>query len=126
MSSEMLASAPKPRRRDYTPIIGTPRRYTQHKDDYVSRFKRLVRKWRAETAYVSSTTDLLEHPAVAEIISMGDIVVPLIIDELRVQPDQLVGALVRITGENPISPCDRGDIYAMAAAWIEWHEIPSR
>jgi hypothetical protein len=122
MNSIMLASPALPNRREHTAIIGKPGRYLRHGDDYVSRFNRLVRRWRAETAYVSSSSQLFGHPAFAEIVSMGEVVVPLIIAELRRQPDALVGALTMITGESPVSSYDRGDMYAMASAWVEWYQ----
>lgn len=101
-------------------LIGRQRRYDRNTDDYVSRFRRLLRTWRAATAYVSSLDEMFEHPAFASIVQMGGKVVPLIIDELRRNPDLIVGALPIITGEDPVTERDRGDVYAMAVAWIEW------
>ena len=124
MSSNTITIAPPAHysRRQFVDVDGGQGRYTGHGEDYVTRFHRLVRRWRAETAYYSSTTDMLAHPAFVEIVEMGRKVIPLIVEQLRQQPDHLVGALVRITGENPVSNNDRGNIYAAATAWIGWYE----
>ena len=99
---------------------GLPGRYSGNGNDYVTKFHKLARKWRIETAYISSTSEMFEHPAFAEIIKMGEVVVPLIIQELERQPDMLLGTLVFITGEDPITDDDRGNVYRMAVAWIDW------
>jgi hypothetical protein len=69
---------------------------------------------------------MFDHPAFVEMVSMGDRAIPLIIGEIERQPDLLVGALVRITGENPVPQDDQGDVYAMAMAWIEWYRRRKR
>src|SRR5262245_49980008 len=118
MNMAVTSSAPaKMGVRSFEPIAGRRGHYKQHAEDYVARFSKLVRKWRADTAYTSSATEMFEHPAFIEIVGMGDIVVPLIIEEIERQPDLLVGALTRITGENPVAAGDRGNVYAMAIAW---------
>ncbi|MBZ9885629.1 hypothetical protein LB535_25135 [Mesorhizobium sp. CA10] len=112
--------------RPFRELVGTRGQYHKSKEDYVSRFYQLVRTWRAETAYSSSSSEMFSHPAFREIVSMGRVVVPLIVQELRRQPDLLVAALPQITGDDPVSEDDRGDIYAMAASWIEWYQRRSR
>jgi hypothetical protein len=54
------------------------------------------------------------------IIGMGLPVVPLILEELRREPDQWFWALEAITDENPVPAEDAGNVRAMADAWIEW------
>ena len=107
--------------RPYVAIEGRRGVYLGNSEDYVTRFNMLVRKWRAETAYVSSTKVMFDHPAFVEIVGMGELVIPLIISEISRQPDLLLGALTRITGENPVSEAERGNVYLMAIAWIEWY-----
>lgn len=41
-------------------------------------FQRLVSAWRAETAYVSSSSDLVTHSTFQEIVGMGPAVIPLL------------------------------------------------
>ncbi len=51
---------------------------------------------------------------------MGVVAIPLILRDLRQQPDHWFWALRSITGENPIQPKDRGRVVKMAEAWLEW------
>ncbi len=54
------------------------------------------------------------------IIGMGMPVVPLILEELRREPDQWFWALESITEQNPVSSDAVGKVRQMAQAWIEW------
>jgi hypothetical protein len=54
------------------------------------------------------------------IIGMGWPVVPLILEELRREPDQWFWALEAITEENPVGAADAGNVRRMAQAWIAW------
>ena len=89
-------------------------------DDYVARFRRLVRQWRAATLYSSSGRECIEHPKFREILGMGDKILPLIIEEITVQPDPLIAALPILTGADPVTDRERGNFAAMATVWIEW------
>jgi len=51
---------------------------------------------------------------------MGEIAIPLILDQLRKQPTHLFWALYEITGINPVDPASAGNIRAMIDAWLEW------
>jgi len=54
------------------------------------------------------------------IIGMGMPVVPLILEELKREPDQWFWALEAITEENPVPGDALGNVRRMAQAWIEW------
>ena len=45
---------------------------------------------------------------------------PLILAELEKEPDHWFWALEAITGENPVSENDAGDMEASAKAWVKW------
>ena len=120
-SASMTLSAPfKVGVRSFYADTGRHGRYSGNGEDYVSVFHKLVRRWRQETSYVSSTDQIFSHPSFLEIVGMGEKVIPLIIQELETQPDLLIGALAIISGDDPVSDGDRGNVYAMALAWIEW------
>ena len=51
------------------------------------KFHRLADLWRTETAYVSSTSDLVDHPAFQEIVAMGPAVTPLLLRNWNIAPD---------------------------------------
>lgn len=81
-------------------------------------FVELAKRWRAETALLSSVTKIAMHPAYQRIIGMGPAAVPLILRDLEQQPDHWFWALTAITGEDPVRPEDAGDIERMARAWL--------
>ena len=84
------------------------------------KFQRLASVWRAETAYVSSSSELVAHPAFQEIVRMGPAVIPLLLRELEDRTGHWHRALRQITGANPVPPADRGNIDKAAEAWLRW------
>lgn len=83
-------------------------------------FRKHARKWKRETAYVSSLTDKYLHPSYARIIGLGPSAVPLILETLKRDPGDWFFALRALTGVNPVPNADAGDMPRMAAAWIKW------
>lgn len=86
----------------------------------VRKFDKLVAVWEKDTLLFSSTKSIVNHPAYQEIISMGELVIPLILARLRQQPDHWFHALKTISGEDPVNPEDRGNLPKMAKAWLTW------
>lgn len=84
------------------------------------KFRRLASAWRAETPYVSASSDLVAHPAFQEIIGMGSVVIPLLLRELESRTGHWHRALRLITGPDPVPPADRGNIEKAAEAWLRW------
>ena len=84
------------------------------------KFRRLAAVWLAETAYVSSTSDMVAHPAFQEIVALGQTVIPLLLRELENRTGHWHRALRRITGADPVPPADRGNIDRAAEAWLRW------
>ncbi len=84
------------------------------------KFRRLAAVWLAETAYVSSSSDLVAHPAFQEIVGMGPAVIPLLLRELENRTGHWHRALRRITGADPVPPTERGNIEKAAEAWLRW------
>src|SRR6266446_1203675 len=80
------------------------------------RFRRLETVWTAETGYLSSYTDIVEHPAFREIIRLGEAVVPLMLRDLEERPRLWVWALPEITGVDPVPPGEGGNIAKMSEA----------
>ena len=83
-------------------------------------FDELARKWRSDTQFMSSTTDIAMHPAYQRIIGMGSAVIPYLLRELERKPEQWFWALRAITGADPVAPEQRGKVKAMAEAWLRW------
>jgi hypothetical protein len=61
-------------------------------------------------------------PSYQQIIGMGPAALPLIFEELRQRPDHWFWALRMITGDDPVSPEDAGDIERMRADWLRYGE----
>ena len=85
-----------------------------------AKFQRLAASWRSETAYISSTSQIMAHPAFQEIVRMGPAVIPFILREIEKRPGQWHRALRLITGADPGSTQDRGNIGKAAEAWLRW------
>ena len=101
--------------------IPVSQRDTAHAGETLEeRFQRLAATWRAETAYLSSLTDMTAHPAYREIVSMGQDAVPLLLRDLEKEPEHWFMALAEITGANPVPPQHAGNIDRMAADWLRW------
>ena len=83
-------------------------------------FRRLEARWEDETAYLSSSTEIVGHPAFQEIIRLGPAVIPLMLRDLEQRPTLWVWALPAITGADPVPEVDRGNIVRMRDAWLAW------
>jgi len=101
-------------------IPTTPTPQTPPAETVEERFRRLAAVWVAETAHVSSSSDLVAHPAFMEIVGMGPAVIPLLLRELEKGTGHWHRALRRITGVDPVSPSDRGNIGQAREAWLHW------
>jgi hypothetical protein len=93
---------------------------TEPTESIEQKFRRLAAVWLTETAYVSSTTDIVAHPAFQEIVGMGPAVVPLLLRELENRTGHWHRALARITGANPTPPEAWGNIAKAREAWLRW------
>lgn len=86
------------------------------------RFRALAQQWKDDTRFLSSVHEMVSHPAYLRIIGMGQLAVPLLLEELRRAPDHWFVALQAITGVNPIPAAASGDVDKMAQAWLSWAE----
>lgn len=83
-------------------------------------FRTLVTRWKEDSQFLSNTAQMALLVPYQKIIGMGPAVVPAILEELRREPDHWFWALEMVTGENPVTPADRGNFEAMRTAWLEW------
>lgn len=83
-------------------------------------FQRFSGEWKEQSRYLSNTMQMAMLRPYQRIIGMGPVAVPLILEELRRDPDQWFWALEAITGEDPVPPDAVGKVGVMAQAWIEW------
>ena len=83
-------------------------------------FWRLAMEWKRDTYWDSSVTQKILHPNYQQIIGMGPAAVVWILKALRIEPDFWFDALTAITGEQPVSVANAGDMQAMADDWLAW------
>ncbi len=83
-------------------------------------FNTLAQQWRTETRFISSTDQMVLHPAYQQIIGLGEAVIPLLLRELEQKPDHWFWALKSVSREDPVPPESRGRIQEMIAAWLNW------
>ncbi|MCY4276580.1 MAG: DEAD/DEAH box helicase family protein [Gammaproteobacteria bacterium] len=91
------------------------------------RFTELADRWERDTVFMSNSSRAVKHPAHREIISMGESVVPLLMERIQENLDgkreaggHWFYALHSITGANPVKHSERGNIQAVEEAWLEW------
>src|SRR5438445_450875 len=84
------------------------------------KFQRLSILWCSDTAYVSSSSDLVGHPAFQEMVDMGPAIIPLVLRELEKRSGHWHRVLRRIAGVDPVAPADRGNFERAAVAWLQW------
>jgi hypothetical protein len=101
-------------------VPAKPTPATEPPESLTEKFRQLAATWLRETAYVSSSSDLVAHPAFQEIVGMGPAVIPLLLRELEGRTGHWHRALRRITGADPVPPVDRGNLDRAAEAWLRW------
>lgn len=108
---------------NYAPALGSTEKFriTGSASNLLkAKFDRLAAAWRTATAFSSTTTEIILDPNYQQIIGMGVAVVPLILQELRNDPDHWYWALAAITGANPTKNVPEGDLQATCDAWLDW------
>lgn len=93
---------------------------TRHDEVVEVAFRSLSGEWLAETRFQSSLTRITSHQAYMAIIELGYPVVPFVLRELELRPTHWFAALREITGVDPVRPSERGNVKAMAEAWLRW------
>ena len=99
-----------------TPVSATP-----SADSINQRVARLLGRWREETLYLSSSTQITAHPAYQELIALGPAALPFLFGDLeRTGDGHLSKALTAITGAQPVPDDQRGQVRKIAEAWLRW------
>lgn len=84
-------------------------------------FDELRRQWRNDTKYISSATQICEHPAYQKIIAIGEPMLPFIIEEVRNERGHWFYALHKITGFVPDN-IQNLPFAQIRQAWLDWFE----
>lgn len=83
-------------------------------------FKEAVKRWHDNTDHLSSPTQIANDAFYQAIIKAGKVNLPYILQELRQNGGMWYKALREITGEDPVSKEDHGDVKKMNIAWLRW------
>lgn len=97
---------------------------TEPATSVVARFERDAAVWEAETACMSSVTDMVLNQAYQRIVGLGPAAVPLIINRLRRAPHHFFWALVAIVGEDKAAGATT--MPEAAQRWIDWYDSKER
>ena len=82
---------------------------------------RLLARWREQTAYLSSSSQITGHSAYQELIALGSPALPYLFRDLEQTGDgHLSRALTALTGADPVPAEDRGKIREIVDAWLKW------
>ncbi len=87
------------------------------------KFNQLRDEWEQATAFISSVSEMVLHPAYQRIIGMGSDVLPFLFWELERSPNYWFWALKAITGEDPVSDDSAGNIEEMTQQWLNWAQV---
>jgi hypothetical protein len=81
-------------------------------------FRELASQWKDETWFVSSIRKRISNPAFLKIIGLGRPAIPLILDELRREPDYWSYALEAISRQDPAPGAQ--NLMELRDAWLVW------
>ncbi len=87
-------------------------------DELGARFTALAKKWRQDTLFDSSLSDIYFDPSYKEIMRMGVAGVPFVLRALRDNPERWLHALRFMAPENPAAGIS--DFEQAREAWLTW------
>ena len=89
----------------------------------IHKFCNLSATWKLNANGKSFVRDIVLDLSYQEIIGMGSVVVPFILEDLKEEPNHWFWALRAITGVDPIKIKHRGNIDLMTKDWLEWGKV---
>ncbi len=87
---------------------------------FAKRFAELANRWHDETDHLSSPLSITNNDTYLKIISMGEPVIPLILQDLQERGGDWYRALRILSGADPVSTEVRGEVPRMKEAWLRW------
>ena len=77
--------------------------------------------WKRDTGHLSVAGQIAKHPSYRRIVEMGEAAIPLILNDLKKEPNHWFLALSAIANDAPkVAERDKGKMKAISDAWIEW------
>ena len=92
-------------------------------NDLKIKFNDLKTKWYDETKFVSDPNEIYNNQYYQKIISLGESVVPILMEDIDSQTGDWFHALKEITGVNPIKEGNGGYVPKMIEDWKNWYNI---
>ncbi|OFX20734.1 MAG: hypothetical protein A2033_03340 [Bacteroidetes bacterium GWA2_31_9] len=89
-------------------------------NNIAEQFEHLSSELLEEFMMVSSPSQIALHPFYQKIIAMGEKAIPFLIKKLDETPTMWFWALEEISGDNPVSVSDKGNIPLMVSLWKKW------
>ncbi len=83
-------------------------------------FTELANRWHEETDYLSSPSRITGNDTYLKIISMGNSVIPLILQDLQEHGGNWYRALRILSGNDPVPPEAQGNVQQMKQSWLRW------
>lgn len=84
-------------------------------------FRTCAAAWKSDTGHLSVAAQIANHPSYRRIVEMGEPAIPLILNDLKREPNHWFLALSAIANDAPrVAERDKGKMKAISDAWIEW------
>ncbi|PJE03035.1 MAG: hypothetical protein CK427_06175 [Leptospira sp.] len=83
-------------------------------------FDELKEKWLKDIMFTSNYSEIINHYAYRQIISLGFDAIPFIVSDLKENNNHWFHALNKITGSNPIKEESRGNALKMKKDWLDF------
>jgi hypothetical protein len=94
---------------------------TERDPELQRQFSKLASIWQQETKYSSFHYFSVRHPAFRAILSLGEPIIPYILDRISQKPDWTILAIPEIIGEVPNTrPESRGRLPMLTEDTLRW------
>jgi hypothetical protein len=83
-------------------------------------FEKLKEQWLLDTRFNSNNFLSTQHSTYLKIVSLGESVVPFMLNDLIKNKTHWFMALSTLTGSNPIQEQNSGKVNEMIGDWVKW------
>lgn len=83
-------------------------------------FRKLAMSWRKDTAHHSFSYLITSHESYLNIIAMGAVAIPFILQDLQEHGGNWYAALRILSKQDPVPLESKGDVLLMKESWLRW------
>lgn len=84
-------------------------------------FRERAEDWRQATGHLSAPSRIYSHPTYHRLVALGPRIIAPILEDVRDGAKcDWYSALRTLTGDDPVTDAERGDVYRMDASWLRW------